>query len=162
MSKYTTKRTDPQTYSPYSWLVSEERQGVYIARNTIDGRELRVITYPSGEFRTFSEDTERVANVDQMLGCDCEDFENRALAFGRLCRHGSACCAVEACVALSEREAAAAAKKAAWEAEREQRRTAIEASLAADPELVAKYASRRRTADAWCEAAEAVAAKIAA
>jgi Flp pilus assembly protein protease CpaA len=69
---------------------------------------------------------------------------------------------LEGFIALSDREAAAAAKKAAWEAERTARRTAIEAGIAADPGLVAKYASRRRTQEAWCEAAEAVAGKIAA
>lgn len=111
------KRTDPASYSPRSWQVAEERQGVYSARNTVDGRELRVITYPSGEFRTYSEETERVANVDQMLACSCEDFLYRALSAGRLCRHGAACCAVEGFIALGnrerERESAAVRKAAA-------------------------------------------------
>ena len=100
-----TKRqpVDPATYSPLSWRVREERPGVFEATNLIDGSALRVFAYPNGEFRTWGEDRESLHNVDQMLGCDCADFEHRALTFGRLCRHGAACCAVEGFIALEQR-----------------------------------------------------------
>jgi hypothetical protein len=99
MSKITTDR-----YSPNAWQVSEERAGVYTAQNTVDGSSLRVFAYSNGEFRTWGEDRESIHNVDQMLACDCGDFEHRALPAGRLCRHGSACCAVEGFVAIGSRE----------------------------------------------------------
>jgi hypothetical protein len=147
---------DPSLYSPLAWVVREERRGVYEVTNAVTGDVLWITAFPDGSYRAHNERTDATYEIDNMLGCSCPAWE-RLMRQGRLCcKHSAAVISCEGFIALSDREAAAAAKKAAWEAEREQRRQAIEASLAADPELVAKYASRRRTADAWVAAAEAV------
>jgi hypothetical protein len=153
---------DPSLYSPLCWVVREERRGVYEVENAVTGDILRVVSFSDGSYRVYNERTDATYDVDEMLGCSCPAWEH-LMRQGRLCcKHSAAVISLEGFIALSDREAAAAAKKAAWEAEREQRRQAIEAGIAADPELVAKYASRRRTADAWVAAAEAVVEKVAA
>jgi hypothetical protein len=67
-----------------------------------------------------------------------------------------------AIASATERHVEREERKATWGAERAARRTATLAHLAADPDLAAKYASRRRTQEGWVAATEAVAGKIAA